>query len=342
MIKAKQQIHWSLLLLITFVGGLVACSKTADTISLSGSTMGTTYNVKLVSNNKVPDLDTLHAEIDLVLEQVNDQMSTYRPDSELSTYNRLLNGQGMKVSPDTITVVSEAKRLNELTDGALNVTVGPLINLWGFGPGKRRVEPPVQSEIDAAKAMMNISAVMIDGNRLIKGSDDLYVDLSAIAKGFGVDKIASILNKYDVTGYLVEIGGELKSKGTKADGSTWKVAIEKPTTDERKVQQIVSLKDMAMATSGDYRNYFEKDGKRFAHIVDPRSGFPIQHTLASVTVLHDDCMVADGLATAMMVMGTKDALKLAKQQELAIMLIEKQGDGFKVIYSDAFKPFITE
>ncbi|MBE8167232.1 MAG: FAD:protein FMN transferase [Shewanella sp.] len=342
MIRLKQYTHWSLLGLLMLIGGLTACSKPADTVSLSGSTMGTTYHIKLVTNDKVPSVDILHAEIDLVLEQVNDQMSTYRPDSELSSYNRLLKGQSLEVSPDTITVINEAKKLNLLTDGALDVTVGPLINLWGFGPGKRRVEPPIQSEIDAAKAMLNIDAVHVNKNRLKKGSDDLYVDLSAIAKGFGVDKIASVLNKYDVTGYLVEIGGELKSKGAKADGSSWKIAIEKPTTDERKVQQIVSLDDMAMATSGDYRNYFEKDGKRFAHIVDPRTGNPIQHNLASVTVLHDDCMVADGYATAMMVMGTEDALKLAKKQQLAIMLVEKQGDGFKVIYSDAFKPFVTE
>ena len=340
MLKFKLALNYVVLSVLIFT--VVGCSKHVDTVSLQGSTMGTTYHIKYIPNDKTPDIDALHAEVELTLEQVNDQMSTYRPDSELSTYNRLKVGQSINVSPDLITVVKESKKINRLTNGALDITVGPLVNLWGFGPGKGKIEAPTKQEIDAAHQKVDIDGVVVDGERLKKGSKDLYADLSSIAKGFGVDKVSSIFNKYGVSGYLVEIGGELKVSGKKTDGSNWKIAIEKPTSEERKVQQVIAPIDMAMATSGDYRNYFEENGKRYNHIIDPRTGMPVQHRLASVTVLAKDCMVADGFATAMMVMGVKDSLALAKKQKLAIMLIEKQDDGFKVHYSDAFKKYVKE
>ncbi|MBM7070806.1 FAD:protein FMN transferase [Shewanella sp. 202IG2-18] len=333
---------FKLFFFIVVASVLSGCSKHVDTVSLQGSTMGTTYHIKYVPNNKTPDIDTLHAEVELTLEQVNDQMSTYRPDSELSTYNRLKEGQGIKVSPDLLTVIKEAKKINKISDGALDITVGPLVNLWGFGPRKGQLEAPKTEQVAAARKRVNINGVVINGERLEKGSKDLYADLSSIAKGFGVDKVSAIFEKYHVSGYLVEIGGELRIKGKKADGSGWKVAIEKPTSDERKVQQVIAPGDMAMATSGDYRNYFEENGKRYNHIIDPRTGMPVQHRLASVTVLNKECMVADGYATAMIVLGVKDSLALAKKQNLAIMLIEKQDNGFKVHYSDAFKKYVKE
>ena len=339
---AKLKSAFSLLIFVAVATVLSGCSKHVNTVSLSGNTMGTTYHIKYVPNNKTPDIDALHAEVELTLEQVNDQMSTYRPDSELSIYNRLKKGQGVTVSPDLLKVVEEAKKINNITDGALDITVGPLVNLWGFGPRKGQIEPPSQAEIEKARSRVNINGVVINGERLIKGSKDLYADLSSIAKGFGVDKVAAIFEKYHVSGYLVEIGGELRVKGKKTDGTGWKIAIEKPTSDERKIQQVIEPGDMAMATSGDYRNYYEENGKRYNHIIDPRTGVPVQHRLASVTVLNKECMVADGFATAMMVLGVKDSLALAKKQNLAIMLIEKQDDGFKVHYSDAFKKYVKD
>ncbi len=326
--------------LVALAGLLSACGKPEEVISLTGSTMGTTYHIKVVPNEALPSAQLLQAEIDLALEQVNNQMSTYRPNSELSRFNQLPLEQSVEVSPDTIKVVREGMRLYQVTDKALDITLGPLVNLWGFGPDKRPTTVPTQVDIDAAKAKTGISELSIEGNRLSKHNAYLYVDLSSIAKGFGVDKVASILDKYHVTGYLVEIGGELSVKGTKPDGGAWRVAIEKPTDEGMAVQQVIEPGTMAMATSGDYRNYYEEEGQRFTHIIDPRTGLPIKHKLASVTVLHKDCMTADGFATAMMVLGTEASLELAKQEHLAIMLIEKQGEGFKVYYSDAFKPFI--
>ncbi len=321
---------------------LAGCVKHKETVSLSGSTMGTTYHIKYIPDDKTPDIQTLHAEVELTLDQINSEMSTYRPDSELSAYNRLKMGQGILVSPDLIKVVREAKKLNKITGGALDITVGPLVNLWGFGPEKRGLEPPKKTDVDAARKMVNIDGVVINGRRLEKGSKNLYADLSSIAKGFGVDKVAAIFDKYNVSGYLVEIGGELRVKGKKSDGSEWRIAVEKPTNGERQVQRVIALHDMSMATSGDYRNYYEEKGERYNHIIDPRTGMPVQHRLASVTVLNKDCMVADGYSTAMMVMGVKDSLALAKKENLAIMLIEKQDDGFNVHYSDAFKKYLKK
>ncbi|QYJ79603.1 FAD:protein FMN transferase [Shewanella acanthi] len=337
-LSLKNSISWLLVAGLAFV--MAGCAKKDEVISLSGSTMGTTYHIKVVPSEHMPTAQLLQAEIDLALEQVNNQMSTYRPDSELSRFNQLPLEQSVEVSSDTIKVVKEGMRLFEVSDKALDITLGPLVNLWGFGPDKRPTKVPTQAQIDAAKAKTGIHELSIDGNRLSKHNAYLYVDLSSIAKGFGVDKVASILDKYHSTGYLVEIGGELSVKGTKADGSAWKVAIEKPTDEGMAVQQVIEPGTMAMATSGDYRNYYEEEGQRFTHIIDPRTGLPINHKLASVTVLHKDCMTADGFATAMMVLGTEASLELAKKEHLAIMLIEKQGEGFKVYYSEAFKPFI--
>ncbi|TVL43189.1 thiamine biosynthesis lipoprotein [Shewanella algae] len=330
--------NWLVLMgLAFFVSG---CSSQDEVIALSGSTMGTTYHIKVVNSKSLPDAQLLQAEIDMALEQVNDQMSTYRPDSELSRFNQLQQGQSLTVSADTITNIREGIRLYQLTDGALDITLGPLVNLWGFGPDKRPLEVPSAEQIAEAKARMGIDAIQIEGDLLSKSQSSVYVDLSSIAKGFGVDKVARLLDKYQPKGYLVEIGGEISVKGTKDDGKPWRVAIEQPADNGRAVQQVIEPGTMAMATSGDYRNYYEEDGQRFTHIIDPRSGFPVEHRLASVTVLHSECMTADGFATAMMVMGTEASLALAEKEKLAIMLIEKQDEGFKVYYSSAFKAFV--
>ena len=321
---------------------LAGCSKSPEVISLAGSTMGTTYHIKVVANERMPDAQLLQARIDLLLDKVNNEMSTYRPNSELSQFNALEPGQPIQVSDDTIKVIQEGIRLNKTTDGALDITLGPLVNLWGFGPDKRPTKIPTQATIDATMARTGIDGIEIDGNQLLKSKPSLYVDLSSIAKGFGVDKVAEMLEDYQPQGYLVEIGGEVRAKGTKPGNLPWRIAVEKPTEQDREVQQVIEPGNIAMATSGDYRIYYEEDGERFTHIIDPRTGYPVKHRLASVTVLNKQCMTADGYATAMMVLGTEKSLALAEKEHLAVMLIEKQDDGFKVYYSSAFKPFLKQ
>ncbi|WP_372003626.1 FAD:protein FMN transferase [Shewanella sp. 10N.286.51.B8] len=319
---------------------LVGCGTEDKIVSLSGNTMGTTYHIKVVRNERLPTTQLLQAEIDIALELVNDQMSTYRPKSELSRFNQLGVNQRLKVSADTAKVLNEGLRLYDTTQGALDITLGPLVNLWGFGPDKRPTAIPSAETIAEMKAKSDIHGFSVKDLTVTKLSPDLYIDLSSLAKGYGVDKIAALLNKYQVEGYLVEIGGEISVKGVKNDGSPWRVAVEKPSSQGAAIQQVIEPGNMALATSGDYRIYYEENGERFSHLIDPRSGYPIKHKLASVTVLHPSSMTADAYATAMMVLGTEESLALAEREKLPVMLIEKDDDDYDVFYSESFAPYI--
>ncbi|WP_394131245.1 FAD:protein FMN transferase [Shewanella maritima] len=326
--------------LLILLMSISACGEQTKLVSLSGNTMGTTYSIKVVPSERLPQPQLLQAEIDLALEAVNNQMSTYRPNSELTRFNQLNPGQSLPISADTAYVINEAIRLYDVTDGALDVTLGPLINLWGFGEDSKPTKVPTQNKIDIAKTQMGMDGFSLHSGSLKKSHPALKINLSAIAKGFGVDKVANILNKYQVSGYLVEIGGELSVKGVKADGTPWRIAVEKPNSQGARIQQVIEPGTMAVATSGDYRNYFEENGERFSHLIDPRNGYPIKHNLASATVLHPSSMTADAYATAMMVLGTQASLDLAQKQDLPVMLIEKAEQGYEVFYSEAFKPYI--
>ncbi|MEE8261121.1 MAG: FAD:protein FMN transferase [Gammaproteobacteria bacterium] len=292
--------------------------------------MGTTYTVKVADAPTDLSQDQLQAAIERVLEKVNDQMSTYRADSELSKLNSNNSTQWIDSSTDLLTVVEEALRVSRLTDGAFDVTVGPLVNLWGFGPDKQENQVPTQQQV--TDAMSRVGYTNISTRRLPpairKTRRDIYIDLSAIAKGYGVDKIAEHLESLGVHNYLVEIGGDLRAKGHNAEGTPWKIGIEKPVPEQRAVQLIIQLQDQGMATSGDYRNFFEKDGQRFSHTINPRNGMPITHNLASVTVLSPTAMGADAMATALLVMGPETGYMLAKRERLAAYFINRTADGF--------------
>ncbi|SEK65534.1 thiamine biosynthesis lipoprotein [Colwellia chukchiensis] len=293
---------------------------------LQGNTMGTTYNIKLVADNI--DAEKLQQGIDAALLELNQQMSTYIADSELSKFNHATSLEPIKVSTGLARVLKEAIRLGRLSNGALDVTVGPLVNLWGFGPEFRPETIPSQELLKRTKAGVGLDKLVFENGMLAKTVPDLYVDLSTIAKGYGVDLVAEYIEANGINDYLVEIGGEMRLKGFKHTGELWHVAIEKPITNERLVHQIIVPKDNAVATSGDYRIYFQVAGQRFSHIIDPATGKPINHKLVSVTVIHPSSMTADGLSTAMMVMGEEKALAFAKANDLAAYFIVKTDDGF--------------
>ncbi|KKD57923.1 thiamine biosynthesis lipoprotein [Grimontia sp. AD028] len=328
-------------LMISALLVLTGCEQAPQQTHLTGSTMGTYYSVKYVSEMELPASSDIQAEIDARLELVNDQMSTYRKDSELSLFNQQKGSEPFTVSKDTAKVVAEAIRLNLLSDGALDVTVGPLVNLWGFGPEGRPDRVPTDEQIEERRAMTGIEFLSVEGNNLIKTNPGLYVDLSSIAKGFGVDVVANYLASLGIDNYLVEIGGELQLKGKNAEGQPWRIAIEKPTSEQQTVQEIIAPGDMAIATSGDYRNYFEENGVRYSHTINPATAKPINHRLVSVTVLDKSCMTADGLSTAFMVMGPDAALALANQENIPAFFIVKTDNGFNEVASDAFKPYLT-
>lgn len=320
---------------------MAGCEKSVELVHLSGPTMGTTYNIKYTQQAGIPDSSHLQTEIDRLLEQVNDQMSTYRVDSELSRFNQYQGSDPFQVSEQTATVVKEAIRLNSLTLGALDVTVGPLVNLWGFGPEARRDTVPTEQELAERKAKTGIEYLSVSGDFLSKTLPNLYVDLSTIAKGWGVDVVADFIESQGIENYMVEVGGEMRLKGRNAQGIPWRIAIEKPSVQERSVQEIIEPGDMAIATSGDYRNYFERDGMRYSHIINPQTGYPIDNKVVSVTVLDKSSMTADGLSTGLMVLGEEKAMAVAELNQIPVFMIIKTDDGFREVASSAFQSYLN-
>nr|WP_072087060.1 FAD:protein FMN transferase [Yersinia rohdei] len=330
--------HW----LMAAVGILLLTGCGPEQINLEGKTMGTSYSIKYVSNSSAPDSEKLQQEIDRELELVNDQMSTYRPNSELSRFNqsRVVNTP-FPVSAATAKVVREAIRLNRLTDGALDVTVGPLVNLWGFGPEGRPTSVPTDADIAKRQQWVGIDKLAVEKGSLIKRIPELYVDLSSIAKGFGVDVIAEYLESQHIDNYMVDIGGEVRTRGNNGENKPWRIAIEKPVAGaEQSAQEIIEPGRMAIATSGDYRNYFEQDGVRYSHTIDPATGRPINHRLVSITVLDPSCMTADGLSTGLGVLGPERGMALANLLDIPVFMIVKTDEGFEERYSESFKPYL--
>jgi len=322
---------------------LLGCSpqKSTDEVLFTGPTMGTTYHIKVVGFPlSANDIVRIQTEIDKRLELVNDQMSTYRPNSELSRFNQSKAVTDFSVSTATLNVINEAIRLNNITDGALDVTVGPLVNLWGFGPDNRPDSIPTAAQLADITQRIGIQHLSTSKQGLSKDIDSLYVDLSAIAKGYGVDVIANYFEELGMRNYLVEVGGELRAKGFNKRGISWQVAVEKPTAGEQGIQQVIAVGDNAIATSGDYRNYYELDGQRFSHTIDPKTGLPIEHKLASVTVVHPSSMTADGLSTAIMVMGQEAGMAFAREQNLPVYMISKSDSGYNVVYTPEFESFL--
>ncbi len=332
------------LLVVAFACSLAACKKDPEVISLSGKTMGTTYHVKYIDDGSVSEnLQNTHEQIEYILKDVNAKMSTYIKDSELSRFNQNTQvNTPIEISADFAKVLAEAIQLHQVTEGALDVTVGPVVNLWGFGPEKRPERQPTAEQLAERQAWVGLDKITLDmsGNvpTLSKSVPQVYIDLSSIAKGFGVDQVAEKLEQLNAQNYMVEIGGEIRAKGKNAEGKPWQIAIEKPNmTGERAVENVIGLNNMAMATSGDYRIYFEENGKRFAHEIDPKTGYPIQHHLASITVFSPTTMTADGLSTGLFVLGEEKALEVAEKNDLAIYLIIKTANGFETKISSAFK-----
>ncbi|MGL5006943.1 MAG: FAD:protein FMN transferase [Plesiomonas sp.] len=341
LVKTKQ---WLALVGLAFFLSGCNDSTSNEQVNLQGQTMGTYYSIKYLNQKDLPAQDAVQAEIDKRLELVNDQMSTYRPTSELSRFNSSTAvNTPFAVSADTAKVVREALRINQVTHGALDVTVGPLVNLWGFGPEGRPDKVPSDDELAKRRARIGIQYLSVQGDALVKGIPPLYVDLSSIAKGFGVDQVAEYLASLGIQNYMVEIGGEVRLKGHNAKDKPWRIAIEKPIAGtEQTAQEIIAPLNMAIATSGDYRNYFEQDGVRFSHTIDPRTGKPIQHKMVSITVIAPTCMEADGLSTGLNVLGEEEALKVANQHNIAAFMVIKTPEGFTEVASEAFKPYLQK
>lgn len=322
--------------------GIPACAPDSGTLSkLNGETMGTTWSVQFVAPSGKSSIDTTRAiqsELDLVVTQ----MSTWAPESDISRYNQADPDTWLELPDEIFVVLEYALSLASETGGAYDPTVGPLVNLWGFGPDGERRMPPSDQEIPRARARVGWSRVRTDrAARRVLQPGGTYLDLSSIAKGYAVDRVAWRLDALAIENYLVEVGGELRARGRKPGGQSWRVAIEKPEANANGVSEIIELGNLSVATSGDYRINFEYDGRRYSHTIDPRTARPIDHSLVSVTVVHQDCMHADALATALTVLGPIDGLAFAREHDLAVLFIERAASGFREKTTPAFDKAIV-
>jgi thiamine biosynthesis lipoprotein len=305
-----------------------------DILVLQGDTMGTTWEIRVAGKGLDERLRRrVQKETEERLAELDGWMSNWNPESEISRFNRHHETTGFPVSHDTAAIVAFAIELGKWSGGAFDITVGPLVSLWGFGSGARIGEPPSEEEIFEAQKHMGARLLRVgrgspaSGGFLRKNDPDVQIDLSAIAKGYGVDHVAGGLFELERENFLVEIGGEVYAAGERPGGGPWRVAIEKPLDDGRAIQSIVELSDQAMATSGDYRIFYLEGDRRVAHTIDPRSGYPVENGPASATIIAGSAAEADAWATTLMVLGDPQGLALARQWKIAAMVLLRSEDG---------------
>jgi thiamine biosynthesis lipoprotein len=321
-----------------------------DRAVLRGPTMGAGFTIILPAGPAGPPkgwdrlaLESLQKQVDAELAAINDEMSTYLVSSEISRFNRAPAGKWVAVGPSLLEVVWQAKRVSAQSHGAFDVTVAPLVAAWGFGPDRAERREPTPERIAELQVQVGDDKLEIDRKTrsLRKQAPGLEVDLSAIAPGHGCDRLAGLLEAAGHVDYMIEIGGELRLRGKNPKGEGWAVAIERPTADVagvRAVQAMLELTDVAVATSGDYRNYWSEGEQRYSHTIDPRTGRPITHALASVTVLHpESAALADAWATALNVQGPDEGLATAEQLGLAAYFLVRTDTGFEVRTTAAFR-----
>lgn len=342
----KNSIYSIILLLLVLVVYLYRKNQpiTTESVSresirmvLSGQTMGTSYRIVYLD----PKQRDFKPQVDSLLKDFNQSLSTYLPDSEISRFN---SGDSLVFQSEYFyPVLAKSKEVYTATDGAFDPTVGPLVNVWGFGPSGASLADSVS--IPQLLKMVGFEKVLYDSNRVWKAIPGLYLDFSAVAKGYGVDEVGRFLASKGIGHYLVEIGGELAAKGSNEKGELWRVGISKPDEEgaANEIFGIIALDGKGLATSGNYRNFYIVDGKKYSHTISPYNGYPVAHGLLSATVVADDCMTADAYATAMMVLGTEKSIALQKENNgLEIFLIYNDEDGVLRSYvSDGLEPYLS-
>lgn len=314
------------LLIVLLVATLTGCGQSIE--RFGGPTMGSSYTVQYVPTGKAPAAAKLKAEVDTILASLDEQFSTYRDDSVVSRFNALPAGACMALPADMLKLWRYGEELSQQSGGAFDLTVEPLMNLWGFGPQSRREQVPAPADLQRERARVGHQHLRLEGEQLCKDVN-AQLDFDSIVAGYAVDKVSAHLAEMGLTDYLVEITGELRAVGRKPDGTPWRIALEVPSGErERQVERSVAVDGFGLSTSGDYRNYFEEGGQRYSHTFDPRSGTPVRHALAAVTVADAQALRADGLSTLLMVLGPEEGYTFAERNGLAAFFIVRQGEGF--------------
>lgn len=326
---------------------LVGCDNQEKTVSrnlvLEGKTMGTYWRVSLVGVDRSQEAG-LRDKIQAQLDADDRLMSTWENDSALSRFNQFNSSAPYPVSEAMSDIITMALRIGKKTEGAMDITVGPLVNLWGFGPHKAPEKIPDEAEITATKALTGLNHLQVinaTGKQwLQKDFPGLSIDLSTIGEGYAADHLARLMEQNGISRYLVSVGGTIVTRGMNSEGNAWRVAIQKPTDRESVIQALVDINGHAISTSGSYLNYYEVDGKRISHIINPQTGRPIEHNLVSVSVIATTAMEADAWDTGLMVLGTEKAKQVAQKEGLAVYLITMGEQGFETWKSPQFKTFL--
>ena len=319
----------------------VAAEPKLEFDHFSGPTMGTTYSIKAYAPAFNPGLA---GRISAELERLNQIFSTYIPDSEISFLNRRSTSDWLSISQEMMSLLRRAEAIGQKSSGAYDITAAPLVQLWGFGAGGvAAAVPPDPQKIERVRAIVGWDRLKLHDQKaqIKKLVGGVSLDLSSIAKGYAVDQIAGLLERESVHRFMIEIGGEVRASGAKPGGIPWRVAVEKPLVGERAIDKVVLLKEMSIATSGNYRNFQEGRSGRFGHILDPRNGHPVDHQLLSATVIADSCAEADGWATALIVLGKEKGMEIAHRERLAIYFVWAEGKTLRRYATDLFKPFLA-
>jgi FAD:protein FMN transferase len=323
-------------------GSVAACARPLHT-TIRGLTMGTSYTVELAAPIDDAVRAVLAKLIEAELATINRAMSTFDPRSELSEFNRRQDLRWAPASRGLIEVLDSASLISTSTQGAFDVTIGPLVDLWGFGPQYRTQRVPNDAAIQRVRESVGYRHVQTDpaAGAIRKTHTRIQIDLNAIAPGYGVDRLAMILDRQGVNNYLVEIGGEFRAKGTTAAGRPWRVGIERPVEGRRLIGEIVGLDNRAIATSGTTKDFFEQDGRRYSHSIDPATAQPVEHPPMAVSVVADTAMEADGWATALLVLGPERGYSLAQARGLAALLVTASGPTFDVRVTDGLRAHLV-
>ncbi len=328
------------LILIAISALMFGCSQKPELSKIEGFAQGTTYHLTFVlPADSTAELATIETAVNDEFARMDKSLSNYRDDSIIEAFNAQQTTDAVAVDPELVALVEQARKVHRASNGCYDLTIKPLFDLWGFK--KDEFNPPNDADLAQTMALIGLDNVeTVDSTHLRKKIPNLRIDVSSIGQGYAVGQIVKVLEQYGVQEYLVEVGGELKVKGKKPDGEAWRIALEKPLPNERKMHKIVSFDTgapMSLMASGTYRHFFDSNGKRYSHILDARSGKPVEHNTVSVAILHEDPTIADAWSTALLCLGTSEGLKVANDNQIAVLFIDQQGDELIEAQSEAMK-----
>ena len=330
------------LVLVSLVATLTACSKTPELSKITGYAQGTTYNLTfaLPGDVKTP-VSEIEQKVNEEFARIDKALSNYRDDSAIEEFNAQQTTEVITADAELVALIEEARKVYIASNGCYDLTMKPLFDLWGFK--KDEFSPPSEEALTETLATVGMDKLeTIDATHLRKQIPQLRVDVSSIGQGYSVGRIVKVLEQYGVENYLVEVGGELQTKGKKPNGEPWRIAVEKPLPNERKLHKIASFDSgapMALMASGTYRHFFDSEGKRYSHILDARRGKPVEHNTVSVTIFHEDPTKADAWSTALLCLGSNEGMKVANEHNLPVLFIDQTGDQLIEHESDALKTF---